>query len=631
MTAQLEEGLCLPHPSALMSDCFCQTDENVNTLGTYDKRPFTFAVLSGQVRKMCCSKDVAVIKKKPVAECTSSAIMKPVIKFISKWHIAFACAILNFLHLGLARLVALQFLASLERYNVNREQASFPYVFRSVVSHLSGPFIGYLGCKFGLQRITILGCYLSSIAIGICFFAENIHVVTLCYGVISGFGYSMANNLLPSILSHHFKNDFMTANGVSLAGSSIGALAYVPFYDYILNTFGLSGSFLILSAFTLNAVPAAMLLKIPDKKNATIPFKKGNWKILIQAIRSNKNKTVSSTDPYKTSENSECIENKAIQSLLDNKNDQIPEHYKHISRQEIKLPKVSLEKSECLLKQNSEEIISLPARENECNSAKEMQCFIENIVISSHSEKTSPTNKQENSSSKVSSGAVKLINENNSTAEAPTPQKKIQRNNTWRAFSVIYNPIFLIISYVQSSLLVIILIIMTVQVDFAVDIGIEKSKGKYILMFEALWNFIGRISTGWVIDKKYLSIPSFSALVFCLLGLSLLCMSFSTEICGLLASLTLVGISFGILLVLCPVMASHYFEGKKKVFAVASRCILLAPMSFLISPLIGFFRENLGSYTLLFCFVAVFSFISSILSLLLPYIDKCANDNNPPK
>ncbi|GFU31275.1 hypothetical protein TNCV_8471 [Trichonephila clavipes] len=142
----------------------------------------------------------------------------------------------------------------------------------------------------------------------------------------AGFGYIMANKLLPSILHHYYRNDFMTANGVSLAGSSLGALTYVPIYDYILNMYGLSGSFLILSAFILKAVPAVMLLKMPNKKNDSIPVQNGLAENLIGEVRTNKNEAISSTDYCQTIENSHCIRENAKQYVLIRRNDQVLEH-----------------------------------------------------------------------------------------------------------------------------------------------------------------------------------------------------------------------------------------------------------------------------------------------------------------
>ncbi|CAL1292775.1 unnamed protein product [Larinioides sclopetarius] len=51
---------------------------------------------------------------------------------------------------------------------------------------LTGPLIGYLGDKFGLKTVIILGCLLSSVVVGGCFFAEDIVTITILWGVAFG-------------------------------------------------------------------------------------------------------------------------------------------------------------------------------------------------------------------------------------------------------------------------------------------------------------------------------------------------------------------------------------------------------------------------------------------------------------
>lgn len=49
-----------------------------------------------------------------------------------------------------------------------------------------GPLVGYLGCKFGVRAVSAFGALIGAIAVGACFFAESISLVTFLYGVIFG-------------------------------------------------------------------------------------------------------------------------------------------------------------------------------------------------------------------------------------------------------------------------------------------------------------------------------------------------------------------------------------------------------------------------------------------------------------
>ncbi|GFS30811.1 uncharacterized protein TNIN_239311 [Trichonephila inaurata madagascariensis] len=72
------------------------------------------------------------------------------------------------------------------RYDTGRKQASLPFILGYTIRNVSGPLIGYLGNRFGLITVTVLGCLLSTVGVGACFFAENIVAVILLWGIIYG-------------------------------------------------------------------------------------------------------------------------------------------------------------------------------------------------------------------------------------------------------------------------------------------------------------------------------------------------------------------------------------------------------------------------------------------------------------
>lgn len=49
-----------------------------------------------------------------------------------------------------------------------------------------GPLVGYLGFKFGVRTVSAFGALIGAVAVGACFFAESITLVTYLYGVFFG-------------------------------------------------------------------------------------------------------------------------------------------------------------------------------------------------------------------------------------------------------------------------------------------------------------------------------------------------------------------------------------------------------------------------------------------------------------
>ncbi|KAG8177336.1 hypothetical protein JTE90_018359 [Oedothorax gibbosus] len=188
---------------------------------------------------------------------------------LMKWRFAFACSFINFTVLAQIRIAGLQFVATLERYDVSRSQAAFPYVLRYIVAFVCGPFIGFFGCKFGFKPVTLSGCCLLSFGIGLCFFAEDVIVITIGWGLLNGLGSGMACHLLPSYMSLHFApEDLARANGLAMTGASLGGFVYPPLYEYLSEEFGTSGAFLLLAACSLHNIPGAMLLSSGPSRTA---------------------------------------------------------------------------------------------------------------------------------------------------------------------------------------------------------------------------------------------------------------------------------------------------------------------------------------------------------------------------
>ncbi|GFU31199.1 uncharacterized protein TNCV_1741961 [Trichonephila clavipes] len=186
------------------------------------------------------------------------------------WGIAVVCSFINFLHLGIARQSGLLYLAAISRYDANRNQASMPFVLCYTVRNVSGPLIGYLGRKVGLETITVVGCIIASIGMGACFFAEDIFTIVVLWGGVFGLGFGMGSVLIPVVLNQHFDKYLSNANGIAFGGECIAGFVLPVLIKYVLDEYGTSGLFLILSGLMLHSVPAAMLLKFASKPSSAV-------------------------------------------------------------------------------------------------------------------------------------------------------------------------------------------------------------------------------------------------------------------------------------------------------------------------------------------------------------------------
>ncbi|XP_021002113.3 uncharacterized protein [Parasteatoda tepidariorum] len=230
--------------------------------------------------------------------------------------------VINFLIAGAMRLQPLIYVESLTYYQSDRKLASLPFVICFLLRNISGPIAGYLTQVLGIKFIIVAGCLMSVVSTGACYFADDIIDIIILWGIVFGLGYGFAQQLMSPFLNQHFPNHKNKANGVVFSGSSLGGVFIPPLIHILIKSYGLSDSFLLLSAIVAHTIPACLLLKNPDKK-------------LKQTDNLN-----SSQRSIRDEEEKEVISESNLLSIED-KGDEIPN---------------SLKSSSCLMQSNDEEL-----------------------------------------------------------------------------------------------------------------------------------------------------------------------------------------------------------------------------------------------------------------------------------
>ncbi|KAK2101923.1 hypothetical protein P7K49_019590 [Saguinus oedipus] len=125
-------------------------------------------------------------------------------------------------------------------------------------------------------------------------FSSSVVQLYITMGFITGLG--LAFNLQPAltIIGKYFYRKRPMANGLAMAGSPVFLSSLAPFNQYLFNTFGWKGSFLILGGLLLNACVAGSLMR-PLGPNQTTSKSKNNTGIREDDSGLKKIKTQKST------------------------------------------------------------------------------------------------------------------------------------------------------------------------------------------------------------------------------------------------------------------------------------------------------------------------------------------------
>ena len=105
------------------------------------------------------------------------------------------------------------------------------------------------------------GCFMVS-----SFFRQfEILFITLGAGV--GFGTGLIRLVSMSMIPHYFDKHLGLATAITLSGYGIGLFLFSIINHYLVSCYGLQGSFLILAAISLHAVPLGLLMNVPQTTN----------------------------------------------------------------------------------------------------------------------------------------------------------------------------------------------------------------------------------------------------------------------------------------------------------------------------------------------------------------------------
>uniref|UniRef100_A0ABI7XA85 Monocarboxylate transporter 2 n=1 Tax=Felis catus TaxID=9685 RepID=A0ABI7XA85_FELCA len=147
------------------------------------------------------------------------------------------------------------------------------------VMYAGGPISSVLVNKYGSRPVVMIGGLLCCLGMVTASFSTSVIELYLTVGFITGLG--LAFNLQPAltIIGKYFYKKRPMANGLAMAGSPVFLSTLAPFNQYLFNTFGWKGSFLILGGLLLNACVAGSLMRPVEPKQA---MKKSKNKIGIR-------------------------------------------------------------------------------------------------------------------------------------------------------------------------------------------------------------------------------------------------------------------------------------------------------------------------------------------------------------
>ncbi|XP_042907875.1 monocarboxylate transporter 9 [Parasteatoda tepidariorum] len=478
------------------------------------------------------------------------------------WFIAFACFWLSFLTVGLHRSAGIIYVSVVQVYNISREQAIWPFSLCGSLMCLLGPLAGFLTHYFSIRSILVSGVLVSAVAIAACFFTPSLMFLIIFFGLFRGIGNGLVVTLNPVLIHQHFKYRKAVATGIAYAGASVGSFALPPLIEYLLATYGLKGCFLVLGAVILNGlVPAFMARAPPQPTTQPISAKKKFLNVRLDFLEP---KVINGKESRPIPQDTDDA---PLTETLVVKNDTTGD----ISRHQI-------------------------------------------LIVPSNGP-----------SPEVQNGDYKLIPHSCSVTSSPISllQKIKQREDGIfgqfrHTAQILTNPMYLAICITFGCNVVNFIAYLTVIVDFARDRNIEETDAVFLVSAFSVGDLFGAVCLGWLSDFKWLKRSYTVMISYAAMGGLLLALP-SCETHALFLTVSIfMGIFNGCVMSNIPVVMREYLGLERLAVAIGLGHFFVGVGQLLFPMLIGYFRDDVGSYDHLFTTLGVMCLICSLLWLLEP-------------
>ncbi|XP_003746817.1 monocarboxylate transporter 14 [Galendromus occidentalis] len=488
------------------------------------------------------------------------------------WRMVLACFTTTFLVGGSTRSAAVLYVAVMETFNVTRGEAAWPISLISGFVNFAGILSGPLSTKLGLRITCIIGGSMSFVCLTASYFATGIPYLTISFGILNGIGIGLMYNLNPVILSHYFREYKGLALGINYCGSTVAAMVFPKFMEYLYRSFGLRGLFLIFAAIMLNTPVISYLMhKPPWTRKKMLAPNIGREFIRRMTSASNRESRAPSMD--------------GAAELEDNR-----DRSTSISVAGVKPGK----KNADLVLATDIGIGVLPMTiggEEENNCDDEANPHLDNVTVREDNTMPSIDNFPHLSTIRSISEIVEASSPDAEGEEdVPDPEPELSLRE------IFCNPLFylLIVSYLVFTTYTDILF--TVIVDLFCDKGVDQPLAIATIPLVSITDMAGRIALPLIADKGIVDRKVVFAINFLCLGASACIIPLVSGYVALTAMFLLVGWFYGSTVVMCTVIVSDLLGVHNLAVANGLICSSVGFIAFGRPAFIGFFRDTVGSY-----------------------------------
>eukprot|EP00057_Strongylocentrotus_purpuratus_P014501 XP_011668975.1 PREDICTED: uncharacterized protein LOC100890876 [Strongylocentrotus purpuratus] len=500
------------------------------------------------------------------------------------------------------------------------------------------PYSSNEGIPSGIV-ITRYGCHYGSLLGGIAFvsgtvasvFAPNPLVLCFTMGFVTGLGIGSVRNSAIVAIAQVFKKGYSRANGIALAGGSIGMMVVPPLLQLCIDQYGWRGALLILVGIQLHLFLAALIFRPPQRGN----MPEETQTTSKQVVRGSKNESKEQEleplrgvhgDDSKSTFSDVTVNHssaKDISQLVDEKKNVMQLNsgadmtsYSHVdtepdeSTDHDEIQKAAVDDHErdtehgCLGASQTPTILNAECEDVTKNITKESDII--------DKDETAVVNIRHDPSHEHGDGP-------SATYASTRRPSRIQRGLSSSGLSLFGNNIgFCLLNLCQITIGLCYTGILTHLVASAVYDGIDQQSASFLLSVFGISNLIVRLASGWVVELHFLSPEHLYVLAVVAFGVTMIVSRAWSSYGWYVFVAALFGLSSGLFKTLNPVVLKRYV-GMKYFARAIGVFYAFTGAGDLIGPVFaGALYDASNSYDLPFYVGGSILIVSSGLLLLEP-------------
>uniref|UniRef100_L7M849 Putative monocarboxylate transporter n=1 Tax=Rhipicephalus pulchellus TaxID=72859 RepID=L7M849_RHIPC len=179
------------------------------------------------------------------------------------WAIAITCFVINFIGAFFGRCPGMFFNSVMDTFDATRGDASVPISLYAGFYNMAGLVAGALIGSFGVRPTIMLSGVMMAIGFGVSLFATSTLFLVFTVGVLAGAGQGMVFSCSIVAVSGYFDKRRGMALGLNAAGVPMASLLVPKLLELLLGEYGLRGTFLILGGCMANITVLGILLRNP--------------------------------------------------------------------------------------------------------------------------------------------------------------------------------------------------------------------------------------------------------------------------------------------------------------------------------------------------------------------------------